>query len=129
MLTKYQTLRSSVVYMRRVLFTLFAALALGLGGVTNAAAAQDCPMQQGQSAGGMHDCCDDEGGAPAQDDDSGKMAGCAVGMSCRTATAVAPLPSPSALLFSAISASYVEWGQPPPPSGPLQDLFRPPRAT
>lgn len=114
--------------MRRVLFTLFAAFALGLGGVTNAAAAQDCPMQQGQSAGGMHDCCDDEGGAPAQDDDSGKMAGCAVGMSCRTTTAIAPLPSPSALLFSAISASYVEWGQPPPPSGPLQDLFRPPRA-
>jgi hypothetical protein len=114
--------------MRRVLFTLFAAFALGLGGVTNAAAAQDCPIEQGQSAGGLHDCCDDEGGAPAQDDDGGKMAGCAVGMSCRTATAIATPPSPSALLFAAISASYLELGQPSPPSGPLQQLFRPPRA-
>ena len=114
--------------MRRVLFTLFAAFALALGGVTNAAAAQDCPMQQGQSASGMHDCCDDEGGAPIQDDDGGKMTSCAVGMSCRTITAIAPLPSPSALLFAALSVSYVELGQPPPPSGPLQDLFRPPRA-
>ena len=114
--------------MRRVLFTVFAAFALGLGGVTNAAAAQHCPMQQGQTAGGMHDCCDDEGGAPVQDDDGGKMTGCAVGMPCRTATAITPLPSPSALQFAAISATYMELGQPPPPSGPLQDLFRPPRA-
>jgi hypothetical protein len=114
--------------MRRVLFTLFLAFALGVGGVTNAAAAQDCPMEQGQSAGGMHDCCDDQGGAPVQDDEDSKMAGCAVGMSCRTVTAIAPLPSPNALRFAAISASFIALSQPPPPSGPLQELFRPPRA-
>lgn len=114
--------------MRRVLFTLFLAFALGVGGVANAAAAQDCPMEQGQSAGGMHDCCDDEGGAPVQGDEDSKMAGCAVGMSCRTVTAIAPLPSPNALLFATVPASFIELSQPPPPSGPLQELFRPPRA-
>jgi len=114
--------------MRRVLFTLFVAFALALGGVTNAAAAQDCPMQQAQSAAGVHDCCDDEGGAPVQDDGAGKMVGCAVGMACRTVTAVAPSPAPNLLAPTFISASYRALSQPPPPNGPLQELFRPPRS-
>jgi hypothetical protein len=109
--------------MRRVLFTMLLAFALGAGGVANAAATLACPMQTGASA--AHDCCD-ENGAPAQQDDN-KMAGCFVGMACRTAPALTSVPAPIAAPLAALPAGYIELSQLAPASGPLQDLFRPPR--
>ncbi len=102
------------------------AFALAAGGVANAAAAPACPMQMSSSAS-AHDCCD-ENGAPSDDDGSDEMRGCMVGMACRSAPAVAPTLAPLLLPSAAVRVSRPILGEPAAPSGPLQQLFRPPRA-
>jgi hypothetical protein len=117
--------------MRRFWLTILLTIALGVGSVANAAAAHHCPMQQ---AGSMeqavvmaHDgCMDGAPGAPGAPDQR-DMDDCVMGMACRTAPTL-QLSVPLVVL----RAIGVRLTQPieteaPPPSGPLQDLFRPPR--
>lgn len=85
-------------------------------------------MQQAMAAAAQHDCCPDEGGAdknqPLEQHD---MDGCMMGMSCRSAPAVAPTLAPISLSNAAIVMSRAIVSEPAKLSGPLQQLFRPPR--
>lgn len=112
--------------MRRVWLTILTAFALAVSGVANAAAAPACPMQMSSSASD-HDCCD-ENGVPS-DEGSDKTSGCMVGMACRSAPAVAPTLAPLLLPSAAVRVSQPILSEPVAPSGPLQQLFRPPRTT
>lgn len=112
--------------MRRLWLTLLTAFALAASGVAAATADEGCPMQQ--TAAAQHDCCPDQGGdqkdQPQQQHD---MDGCMMGMACRTAPAVAPTLAPIALSNATILMSQPMLSEPAKPSGPLQQLFRPPR--
>ena len=70
----------------------------------------------------------DEGGGdknqPTQQHD---MDGCMMGMACRTAPAVAPSVAPISLPNATILTSAPVAHEPANLSGPLQQLFRPPR--
>lgn len=109
---------------RHVLLTLLTALALAASGLAPASASA-CPMAV-EAAASAHDCCPDEGGdknQPQQHD----MDGCMMGMSCRTAPAVAPTLAPIALSNATILMLQPVLSEPANLSGPLQQLFRPPR--
>jgi len=111
---------------RHVLLTLLTAFALAASGLASANAFA-CPMAV-EAAAAAHDCCPDEGGGdknqPQQQHD---MDGCTMGMACRTATAVAPSVAPIALTSATILMSAPTLSEPAKLSGPLQQLFRPPR--
>ncbi len=108
--------------MHRVWLALLLAFALAAGGVSSAAAPA-CPMEQ---AGAAHDCCPDD--QPSNDEGSPQdMEACVMGAACRAAPAVAPTLAPLLLPSGAVSVSQPTLGEPAPPSGPLQQLFRPPR--
>lgn len=108
--------------MRRLWLTLLLAFSLAASGFAGAAMASDCPMQ----AAAQHDCYPD-GGSP-DDPIQTDLDGCMAGMACRSAPAVTP--SLALIRLSARPMRVVEpvVGEPAPPSGPLQDLFRPPRS-
>lgn len=111
---------------RHTLLTLLTAFAMAASGLASASAFA-CPMAV-EAAASAHDCCPDEGGAdkdqPQQQHD---MDGCMMGMSCRTASAVAPTLAPIALSNATILMSQPVLSEPARASGPLQQLFRPPR--
>lgn len=114
--------------MRRLWLTFLTAFALAASGISTAVAAEACPMLQAAAAQVEHDCCPDEGRAdqnqPQQQHD---MDGCMMGMACRTAPAVAPTLAPIALSNATILMSQPLMSEPAKASGPLQQLFRPPR--
>lgn len=111
---------------RHFLLTLLTAFAMAASGLASASAFA-CPMAV-EAAASAHDCCPDEGGAdkgqPQQQHD---MDGCVMGMSCRTAPAVAPTFAPIALPNATIRVSQPFSSEPANLNGPLQQLFRPPR--
>lgn len=113
---------------RHVLLTLLTAFALAASGLAPASAF-DCPMAVAAAAqASAHDCCPDEGGDKNQpQQQQHDMDGCMMGMACRTATAVAPSVAPIALSNATIIASAPVASEPANLSGPLQQLFRPPR--
>ena len=112
---------------RHVLLTLLAAFALAASGLAPASAFA-CPMAAAAAAA-AHDCCPDEGGGdknqPLEQHDKD---GCMMGMACRTAPAVAPSVAPIALSNATILMSAPAASEPANLSGPLQQLFRPPRS-
>jgi len=111
---------------RHLLLTLLTAFALAASGLASASATFACPMAE--AAAQAHDCCPDDGGAdknqPLEQHD---MDGCMMGMACRTAPAVAPSVAPIALTNATILATAPRLSEPAKLSGPLQQLFRPPR--
>lgn len=114
--------------MRCVWLTIILAFALMASGVANAMAAQDCPMQSAASAA-MHDCCPEDQRPSDPDQDRHDMVGCMMGMACRAGPVVTPSVAPIRLPTAAVQASEPIPGEPEAPSGPLQELFRPPRTT
>lgn len=114
--------------MRRVWLTILLAFALTASGVANAMAAQDCPMQAAATAA-MHDCCPEDQQPSNPGQDPNEMDGCLMGMACRAAPAVAPALAPIALPLVSVRLTQPVASEPAQPSGPLQQLFRPPRAT
>lgn len=117
--------------MRRVGLALITVFALVASGVSAAVAAQDCPMNRAAPvAASAHDCCPDGAQKPAdpgQEDHESDS--CTIGMPCRTAAAVTPSLAPVALPTVVLALGAPLLGEPAPPSGPLQELFRPPRTT
>lgn len=114
-------------FMRRLWFTFLTAFALAATGYASALAAEACPMRQSAAVEAAHDCCPDEGGQKDQPQQQHDMDGCMMGMSCRTAPAVAPTLAPIALSNATILMSAPRVREPAKLSGPLQELFRPPR--
>lgn len=113
--------------MRRPWLTLLTAFALAASGFSSATAAEACPMMQAATAATAHDCCPDQGGQKDQPQQQHDMDGCQMGMACRTAPAVAPTLAPIALSNATIRMSAPVASEPAKLSGPLQELFRPPR--
>lgn len=115
--------------MRRLWLTFLTAFALAASGFSAAMAAEDCPMMQAAAVQAAHDCCPDEGGADKNQPQRQQhdMDGCMMGMSCRTAPAVAPTLAPVALSNATILMAQPVASEPAELSGPLQQLFRPPR--
>lgn len=113
---------------RHVLLTLLTAFALAASALAPASAL-DCPMAASAAAQATaHDCCPDEGGDRNQPQRQQRdMDGCMMGMSCRVAPAVAPSVAPIALPNALILPSAPPLTEPANLSGPLQQLFRPPR--
>jgi hypothetical protein len=111
---------------RHVLLTLLTVFAFAASGLVSVSAFA-CPMAV-EAAASAHDCCPDEGGGdnnqPQQQND---LDGCMMGMACRTAPAVAPTLAPIALSNATILVSQPVMSEPAKASGPLQQLFRPPR--
>lgn len=112
--------------MRRVWLTIFLAFALTASGVANAMAAQDCPMRAVATAA-MHDCCPEDQRPSDPGQDQHDMDGCMMGMACRAGAIVTPPVAPFRLPTATVSVSEPIVGEPATPSGPLQELFRPPR--
>ncbi|HCK85001.1 MAG TPA: hypothetical protein DHW63_10940 [Hyphomonadaceae bacterium] len=110
--------------MRRVWLTILIAFAVAASGVASATAAQDCPMRAAATA---HDCCLDNNGADQDHPQQHKMDGCLMGMACRTTPAVTPTLEPVRLTLTMISSSQPIMSDVAKPSGPLEELFRPPR--
>lgn len=113
--------------MRRTWLTLLTVFALAASGASAAMAADACPMLQAAAVQAQHDCCPDQGGDKNQPQQQHDMDGCAMGMACRTAPAVAPSVAPVALANATILVSAPILSEPAKLSGPLQELFRPPR--
>lgn len=114
--------------MRRPWLTFLTAFALAASGISAAAAAEACPMLQAPAVQAQHDCCPDQGGdknQPSQQQHD--MDGCTMGMACRTAPAVAPTLAPITLGNATILMAQPMLSEPAKLSGPLQQLFRPPR--
>ncbi|MFN3463864.1 MAG: hypothetical protein ACK4X1_07260 [Terricaulis sp.] len=122
-------LTSIVDLMPRLWLSLLTAFVLAASGVSTAVAAEACPMQQAAAAQAQHDCCPDQGGDKNQPQQQDDMDGCVMGMACRTASAVAPTFAPIVLPNATILMSAPRLSEPARLSGPLQDLFRPPRTT
>ncbi|MBL8552200.1 MAG: hypothetical protein JNJ73_19585 [Hyphomonadaceae bacterium] len=79
-------------------------------------------------AASAHDCCPETNTSDQdQPDQQHDMKGCMMGMACRTASAVTPTLAPVSLSNATILVSQPIMSEPAKPSGPLQDLFRPPR--
>lgn len=112
--------------MRRIWLSLLTAFALAASGVS-ASATEACPMLQAMEVQAQHDCCPDQGGDKNQPLEQHDMDGCMMGMSCRSAPAVAPTFAPISLPNAAILMSRAIVSEPAKLSGPLQQLFRPPR--
>jgi len=113
--------------MRRLWLTLLTTLALAASGVSAALAAETCPMHQAATAQAQHDCCPDIGGDQNQPQQQHDMDGCMMGMACRTAPAVAPSVAPIGLPNATVLMSVSAISEAANVSGPLQQLFRPPR--
>ncbi len=113
--------------MRRAWLTLLTAFALVASGISAATAAENCPMQQAAAVQTQHDCCPDQGGDKNQPVQQHDMDGCMMGMACRTAPAVAPTFAPISLPNATILMASPMLREPAELSGPLQQLFRPPR--
>jgi hypothetical protein len=130
-LTISTALASIMTPMRRFWLTFLTAFALAASGVSTAMAVEDSPMMQAAVAEAEHDCCPDEGGGDQNQPEQQQhdMDGCAMGMACRTAPAVAPTLAPIALSNATILKSQPILSEPAKLSGPLQELFRPPRST
>lgn len=117
--------------MRRLWLTILTTFAFVASGFAGVAAMPACPMQTthaAMAAVAQHDCCPDaqptrNNGAP-QDH---KMDGCLIGMTCGAAPLVAPSLAPIELSAVSLRLTQPILGEPAPPSGPLQELFRPPR--
>jgi hypothetical protein len=92
-------------------------------------AAHGCPMKASAvTAASAHDCCPDHQPDEAPDDQSQHdMDGCMMGVSCRSGPIVTPSLAPIRLPTVVLSLKAPILGEPVPPSGPLQELFRPPR--
>ncbi len=115
-------------FMRRPWLTLLTTFALAASGISAAFAAEACPMLQAAAvAQAQHDCCPDEGGDKNQPQQQHDMDSCTMGMACRTAPAVAPTLAPMSLSNATILMAQPALSEPAKPSGPLQQLFRPPR--
>jgi hypothetical protein len=111
---------------RQFLLTLLVAFALAANGLVSASAFA-CPMAA-ETAASAHDCCPDEaGGEQNQPSQQHDMDSCMMGMACRSAAAVAPTFAPIALSNATILVSAPVLSEPANLSGPLQQLFRPPR--
>ncbi|PZO52813.1 MAG: hypothetical protein DCF16_08435 [Alphaproteobacteria bacterium] len=110
---------------RHVLLTLLTAFALAASGLASASSFA-CPMAV-EPAASAHDCCPDEGGDKNQPLEQHDMDGCMMGMACRTAPAMASSVAPIALSSATIVTSAPVASEPANLSGPLQQLFRPPR--
>jgi len=116
--------------MRRFWLTLLTAFAFLAGALAPAMAMSDCPMMaEAAQVAAAHDCCPDEQ-KPAGDQDQPRhdMDGCMMGMACRTVSAVTPTMAPIALPISALLVDAPLLVAPAAASGPLQELFRPPRS-
>lgn len=111
---------------RHVLLTLLTAFALAASGLAPASAFA-CPMAV-EAAAAAHDCCPDEGGDKNQPAQQHDMDGCMMGMACRTAPAVAPSVAPISLSNATLLMARPVLSGPANLSGPLQQLFRPPRS-
>ncbi|HWA21925.1 MAG TPA: hypothetical protein VG735_05975 [Caulobacterales bacterium] len=114
--------------MARVWLTLILAFALATGGIASAFAAE-CPMEQAQVVS-VHDCCPDSAGAnrgQPQQNQKQKADACLFGMACRTAPAMAPTFASLMLSQPGLRIAQPIASEPAKPSGPLQQLFRPPR--
>lgn len=85
-------------------------------------------MMRAMEVQAQHDCCPDQSGDKNQPLEQHGMDGCTMGMACRTAPAVAPTLVPTALSNATILMSSPLAIEPAKPSGPLQQLFRPPRS-
>lgn len=85
-------------------------------------------MMQAMEVQAQHDCCPDQGGDKNQPLEQHGMDGCMMGMACRTAPAVAPSVAPIAMPNATIIMSAPALSEPAKLSGPLQQLFRPPRS-
>lgn len=94
--------------MRRILMSILLIASLTIGGTLNAWAAQDCPYLNTTSSAVDHDCCPDnvmndmampdanDAGAPmdgGQHQPGDTSFDCQPGQACRTASALAWLPS------------------------------------
>lgn len=112
--------------MRRIWLTVFLTFALTASSVANAMAAQNCPMQSAATVA-VHDCCPENQQPSKPDQDQHDMDGCLMGMACRAGPVVAPSVAPIRLPTAVISVSEPIVSEPATRSGPLQQLFRPPR--
>lgn len=121
------------VRMRRFWLSFLTAFALAASGVSPVMAMQDCPMraeaaQAVAHSAPAHDCCPDQ---EKSDDGQGQqqhdLDGCLMGMACRTAPAVAPCVAPIVLPAAAMVLDAPILAVPAAATGPLQELFRPPR--
>jgi hypothetical protein len=122
------TLQQYSGIMARVWLALILAFALATGGVASAFAAE-CPMEQAQVVS-VHDCCPDNAGGShgqPQQDQRQRSDACLFGMACRTAPAMAPTFASIVLSQPGIRVAQPIASEPAKPSGPLQQLFRPPR--
>lgn len=85
------------IRMRRLWLSVVMVIAFATGGVADALAWTDCPML-GRGAEQLtvsgHECCPDEGGSSAPDEQPSKMGGCVMGPGCRTAPAMTPTVEP-----------------------------------
>lgn len=114
---------------RHVLLTLLTAFALAASALVPASAL-DCSMAAAAASAPAHDCCPDQGGDKNQpQQQQHDMDGCMMGMACRNAPAVTPSVAPIALPNALILTSAPALSDPANVSGPLQQLFRPPRTT
>ncbi len=116
--------------MRRFWLSVLMAFAFLAGGLSSAMAMSDCPMMaEAAQVAAAHDCCPDEQ-KPAGDQDEPRhdMDGCMMGMACRTVSAVTPTIAPIALPVSALLVDAPVLDAPAAATGPLQELFRPPRS-
>lgn len=112
--------------MRRVWLTILLAFALTASGVASAMAAQDCPMQS-MAAMAAHDCCPEDQRPSGPGQDQHDMDDCMMGMACRAGPVAAPSVAPIRLPTAMVSVAEPSLAEPATPSGPLQELFRPPR--
>lgn len=86
-------------------------------------------MAQVASVQAPHDCCPDETGTDKnQPVGQHEMNDCTMGIACRTTPAVTPTFAPISLLNATILMSEPRLSEPAKLSGPLQQLFRPPRS-
>jgi hypothetical protein len=113
--------------MRRLWLILLTAFALVATGYSSALAAEACPMMQATSLETAHDCCPDEGSQKNHPSQQHDRDGCMMGMSCRTAPAIALTLAPIALPNATILMSAPRVSEPAKLGGPPQELFRPPR--
>lgn len=120
-----------MVTMRQPWLTFLTALALAASSLSTAMAAETCPMQQVAAAQAQHDCCPDDGASKNRPEQQQQhdMDGCTMGTACRTAPAVGPTLAPITLGNVTILLAQPMLSEPAKLSGPLQQLFRPPRTT
>jgi hypothetical protein len=113
--------------MRRVWLPVLTAFALAASGISSAVAIEACPMQQAMAVEAQHDCCPDQRGDKNQPLEQHDMNDCVMGVACRAAPAVAPTFAPIALPDATIRLAPPIVREPANLSGPLRQLFRPPR--